>query len=162
ERVLHAQLDRHEIEGALRELTPIEAHRRKIELVRERLDERILADELHVDQDLAERSAPALLLAERGAQLELVEHAGLNQDFAELLAGQSVRPSARSIPERLRHEASVRQARPSAIRRSCASRPPPCALRRAWPSRTGTRRWRRAPRPRPGAPPLPDRCLDTD
>src|SRR5262245_33462026 len=49
-------------------------------------DQSLFGDELHVDQNLAELTAPPLLFAQRGAKFGFVEHPSLDQDLTQLLS----------------------------------------------------------------------------
>src|SRR5204863_10061427 len=49
----------------------------------ERADQDLLGEELHADEDFPELAAPLLLLRERGLELELGDHACLDEQVAD-------------------------------------------------------------------------------
>lgn len=155
---------RQEGAGVARDLLGLEHG--KVELAREQLEQRILADRTHPHQDAAQPPAIALLEGQRLLQVLAAEQSGRQQELADRPAESSVSASSTAGGEA---EAEARRGRASWPQYGCADRDsatwaapgglwPGCSRhQRRQASRKAASRpwvkWRGLPRGRPGARP---------
>jgi hypothetical protein len=87
-------LDGNRAQDLRRDALVAEIHDGDIELARQHAHHLVLLEKAELEQRHAQRLPPALLVRERGAELEVVDHLGFDKNLAEPALGRHESPPA--------------------------------------------------------------------